>query len=213
MDTMTCTQCKNTKPLDAFVKCRRSKHGYKNPCKECKNAKRRNPDLPILYVSFGGYEYKRCADCTVYKVFSDFSRNSVLSRGVNSYCKVCASKKKRVEYATNPKVREQKRDWERKNANKHKQQEKLRGEKYRTTEKYKETRAKYVSENRDKVHMFNKLHSKKRVDELQLSYVKQVMTKRHNMPASSIPDELALAYKEVMKLKRLVKETLNEERS
>lgn len=213
METMVCTQCEKIKPLDAFPKCKKSRQGHKNPCKECKNAKRRNPNLPILYVSFGGCEYKRCPDCAVYKVFSDFNKSSVLSRGVGSYCRACFSKRKRTEYATNPNVKKQKRDWERKNASKHKQQDKLRGEKYRTTEKHKDTRAKYVSENRDKILMFNKLHARKKVDTLQLSYVKQIMASRGNIPPNQIPDELALAYKEVIKLKRLVKERLNEERS
>ena len=162
-----------------------------------------------VYVEAGGFNYKRCSKCKVYKSFSEFSHDAKMRYKVSSYCKSCNRLLKRAALLENPeKVRKQKKDWRLANYEKNKLEDKLRGEKYRQTEKYKQTQASYKARNAEMFKRLNDKHSRKRVDELHLSYVKQLMTDRSSMPAHKIPDSLALAYKEVIKINRHLKETM-----
>jgi C-terminal processing protease CtpA/Prc len=104
------------------------------------------------------------------------------------------------------KVRKQKKDWRLANYEKNKLQDKLRGEKYRRTEKYKQTQANYKARNAEMFKRLNDKHSRARVDELHLSYVKQLMVCKSSMSSHEIPDSLALAYKELIKINRYLKE-------
>ena len=162
-----------------------------------------------IYIEAGGFGYKRCPSCGVYKSFSKFSYCAKMKYKVSSHCKNCDRARKRTLLLEDPeKVRKQKKDWRLANYEKNKHQDKLRGEKYRQTEKYKQTQASYKARNAEMFKRLNDRHSRKRVDELHLSYVKQLMTDRSSMPAHKIPDSLALAYKEVIKINRHLKETM-----
>lgn len=85
----TCRKCEENKPIEDFVKHKRSKNGFARLCKACRNlslAKNRKPRL------FVGETERECITCGEIKPFALFKKDSRKSNGVGSRCKDCNSK-------------------------------------------------------------------------------------------------------------------------
>lgn len=126
INTRTCKECGQTKPLEAFIKHKSMEHGRGNRCKECRAAETRerrkagrgpgrtcttcgvfrSPDLfaetepdrciPCLKAPPNTV---RCSRCRKYLPLNDFATDARRKRGVDTYCRACraASKKAWVE--------------------------------------------------------------------------------------------------------------------
>lgn len=98
----TCTQCGESKPVDAFGKSRVQ-------CKACLNAKQRqkrrdNPDWgksPNPHVG----DTKLCTRCEIEKPVEDFRRGQGYRGGIRSRCKVCEADRLREWREANPERR------------------------------------------------------------------------------------------------------------
>lgn len=95
---MTCSQCQQTKPLEAFPASKTSLAGHTNPCKACKNHNTREATsvrrqarglLPVVPVV--GATTRRCACCLAEKPLDAFSKRPTPANPCNlhSRCKLC----------------------------------------------------------------------------------------------------------------------------
>lgn len=92
--TKTCTECGETKEVDAFYRSGRSHDGRCHVCSECR------PRKTLLKPDRG--PTKVCTKCLVEKSLSDFYRMSGVAHRVSSHCKAC-----KVRYACESQKRRQ----------------------------------------------------------------------------------------------------------
>ena len=108
-ETKTCTRCDETKPLLSFTQDDRCKGGYRNQCRDCRNADRRNGRQKlgqrsdeqfaadtIAYYQKLGTEDKKCSDCSEIKHYNNFSQDRSVPCGRGGICKSCCRERNSV---------------------------------------------------------------------------------------------------------------------
>ena len=131
--TKLCSHCNATKPLETFVKDKKSPLGYVQPCKECANLRdcmgtEAYRDYRIANGSLKIYVTTQiCAMCKKEKSLEEFYRNKKRKRGRGCYCKVCHAIKHR-QYTPSEKAKETQRklsrQWDKENPEKAKKSRK-----------------------------------------------------------------------------------------
>ena len=150
-----------------------------NPCRQFKRNGGR-PSKPKIapsqiLVQIEGKTCKQCTTCRETKKLKAFNKDKNALTGFAYNCKKCAAEHKRKDYATRPETRIAKRAWDARNVEKVREQDKIRGQRYRAKPEKREILAKagkrWKAANPEKA----KASSKKRAGELTDAYVTQLL--------------------------------------
>lgn len=82
----TCRKCEESKPIEDFVKHKRSKNGFARLCKACRNLSLTKNRRTKLFV---GETERECIACGEIKLFALFKKDSRKPTGVGARCKDC----------------------------------------------------------------------------------------------------------------------------
>jgi|5B_taG_2_1085324.scaffolds.fasta_scaffold13939_3 hypothetical protein len=191
--------------------------GFCNLCRQIKRNKGRRSKPKIrpaqILVQVKGKTSKQCSACKKIKEVDKFYKSNQTVTGFSHICGKCLRARKNADYARDPaKANAIKRAWDAKNVEKVREQDKIRGERYRAKPEKRELLAKarklWVARNLERT----KAHSKKRADELTDAYVKHLLCAGpggKRIPKSKwpeIPQELIEVKRMHLKLKRAVEE-------
>ena len=216
--TEKCRVCLEHKPLSQMKKRPDRPNGVDTLCKPCRREKEyfkvhgveRPKDLHVAFKLIAGVKHKRCPACSEYKTYDNFTKSKVNREGVASNCSSCRSTLRKQQRIKNGEcIRQVSRAWVKNNYKKHKLADKLRGEKYRCTNKFKITKERFKENNPDKVELRkqkNRLTSKLAVVNINEWYVRCNLGARSSLKGSEFPQELVKAHQELMKLRRVIKE-------
>ena len=219
--TEKCRVCLEHKPLSQMKKRADRPNGVDTLCKPCRREKEyfkihgveRPKDLLVVFKLIAGVKHKRCPTCSEYKTYDNFNKAKAMPEGVDANCISCRSTlRKQGRIKNGERIRQSSRAWVRNNYEKHKLADKLRGEKYRCTDKFKTTRERFKENNPDKVEsrkQKNRLTSKLAVVNINERYVRSNLGARSLIKGSEFPQELVKTYQELMKLRRFLKENVS----
>lgn len=84
MKKKRCTKCGKSKPLDEFVKNKRSKNGHTNECRNCSNKIKREWRQSSRLVG-----NVICKKCNQFKPPNEFRKSKRNKRGITGKCKKC----------------------------------------------------------------------------------------------------------------------------
>jgi len=154
----------------------------KGECSLCRQFKRNGgrPSKPKIrpsqiLVEVGGKTCKQCTTCRESKKLQAFSKSKNTLTGFAHYCKKCACERKRKDYVMRPETRIAKRAWDARNVEKVREQDIIRGKRYRAKPEKREllakARGRWVAKNPEKV----EAASKKRAGELTDAYVRYLL--------------------------------------
>jgi len=219
--TEKCRVCLEHKPLSQMKKRPDRPNGVDTLCKPCRREKEyfkvhgveRPKDLHVVFKLIAGVKHKRCPACSEYKTYDNFTKSKVNREGVASNCSSCRSTlRKQLRIKNGERIRQVSRAWVKNNYKKHKLADKLRGEKYRRTNKFKMTRERFKENNPYKVEIQRQraiLASKLAVVNVNERYVRSALGARSPIKGSEFPQELVKTYQELMKLRRFLKENVS----
>jgi len=215
-----CRVCLANKHLSQMKKRNDRSSGVATICKSCASEQeffrvhniKRPKDLSSVFKLIAGVKHKRCPTCFEYKTYDNFCKgNNQNTEGVGTYCSVCAKERKRQYRLKNGEhVRQVARDWVKNNYEKNKLQDKLRGERYRNLGKHKIARERHRKNNPEKIELQkqkDRLRSKLAVVNISESYVRSTLGEKSPMKGSEFSQEFVEAYQELMKLRRLIRES------
>lgn len=194
--TERCRVCLEHKNLDQMKKRLGRHNGVDTLCKPCRREKEyfrvhgveRPKDLTLVFKTIAGAKHKRCSICSEYKTYDIFGKSKKNQEGITSECKPCRNEvKKQYRLKNANHVRQLSKEWIKNNYGKNKIADKMRGEKYRKTGKFK-TRTKLERVN------------------LGDGYVRNTLASRSPMKGSEFPQEMVETYRELMKLRKFMKE-------
>lgn len=220
MKTRKCRVCLEHKPLNQMKKRADSPNGVTTICKPCVreaeyfrvHGVERPKDLTLVFKLIAGVKHKRCPTCFEYKTYDNFYKSGVRQKGVGTNCVVCtAALRKQARLKNGARIRQLSRAWVENNYEKNKLQDKLRGEKYRASGKYKITRKRWVENNPDIVELNrqrNILRSRHGVATISERYARSTLGARSFMKGSEFPQEVVRAQQELMKIRRFIKENV-----
>ena len=188
MEVRKCSGCGKTHPSTYFqavthVLADGTRKKYrKSECNSCRQFRRNGgrlskPKIGLsqTLVEVGGKTCKQCTTCRESKKLKAFSKDKNALTGFAHNCKKCAGECKRKDYAMRPETRIAKRAWDARNVEKVREQDKIRGERYRAKPEKRELLAKagkrWKAANPEKA----KASSKKRAGELTDAYVNQLL--------------------------------------
>jgi len=218
--TKKCRVCLKHKPLNQMKKRADKLSGVDTICKPCCRDKEyfrvhgveRPKDLSIIFKLIEGVKHKRCPDCSEYKPYDSFCKNKATQNGVGTRCFPCTREQKKQYRLQNvERARQLNRDWIKRNYEKNKLLDKIRGDRYRASGKHKIARERYIRDNPDKVELQKKksrLVSKLHVSNISERYVRSTLGARSTMKGSEFPQELVKTQQELMKLRRFIKENI-----
>jgi hypothetical protein len=216
--TKKCRVCLERKHLSQMKTRKEGAYGVDTICKSCAREKEffrvhgveRPKDLSLVFKLIAGVKHKRCPTCFEYKTYDNFCGANTLLEGVGTYCFVCARERNRQYHLKNgERVRQLSRDWVKNNYEKNRLQDKLRGERYRNSDKYKITRERFRKNNPEKIELNrrkNRLRSKLDVANISERYARSTLGSGSPMKGSEFPQEFVKAYQELMKIRRFIKE-------
>ena len=177
-------------------------NGVDTLCKPCRREKEyfkihgveRPKDLLVVFKLIAGTKHKRCPTCSEYKTYDNFHKAKAMPEGIDANCISCRSTLRKQERIKNgERIRQLSRAWVRNNYEKHKLADKLRGEKYRCTNKFKITRERFKENNPDKVELRkqkNRLTSKLAVVNINERYVRSNLGARSFIKGQSFHKNL-----------------------
>ena len=215
--TEKCRVFLEPKPVSEMKKRADRPNGVDTLCKPCRREKEyfrvhgveRPKDLLVVFKLIAGVKHKRCPMCSEYKTYDNFHKCSANQEGVWAYCFPCKAVVRKQERLKNGEhIRQLSRAWIKNNYEKNKLEDTLRGEKYRTTNKFKINRKRYL-DNPDVVKhrkQQNRISSKLAVATINERYVRSNLGARSPIKGSEFPQELVKAHQELMKLRRFIKE-------
>ena len=216
--TEKCRVCLEHKPLSQMKKRADRPNGVDTLCKPCRREKEylkingveRPKDLLVVFKLIAGVKHKRCPTCSEYKTYDNFHKTKANCEGLAANCSSCRTTLRKQERIKNgERIRQLSRAWVRNNYEKHKLADKLRGEKYRCTNKFKITKERFKENNPDKVELRkqkNRLTSKLAVININERYVRSNLGARSSIKGSEFPQQLVKTHQELMKLRRFIKE-------
>ena len=222
-----CKTCGVEKVLTLFLAQRYTtadgtrKTARKKECGACRQFKRNGgrPSKPKIrpsqiLVEVDGETRKQCSTCRESKEVKAFHKSSSSVTGFSHTCGKCLSARKNADYARDPiKANAIKRDWDARNVEKVRGQDKIRGKRYRAKPEKREllarARERWEAANPEKL-----LHaSKKRAGELTDAYIEQCLfggAGGRCIPKASwplvVPQGLIEAKREHLKLQRKIRE-------
>ena len=216
--TEKCRVCLEHKPLSQMKKRADRPNGVDTLCKPCRNEKEyfkihgveRPKDLLVVLKLIAGVKHKRCPTCSEYKTYDNFHKTKSSQHGIVTNCSSCRTTlRKRERIKNGERIRQLSRAWVKNNYEKNRLADRLRGEKYRCTDKFKTTKERFKKNNPDKVELRkqkNRLTSKLAVVNINEWYVRCNLGARSSLKGSEFPQELVKAHQELMKLRRVIKE-------
>ena len=116
METKTCIQCKESKPISEFHQNRRNADGLHSYCKVCniekskahiqREKERKSQTRALIKQEWAAHTIseKVCLACKVKKPAAEFYLNSRRADGLASYCRACSKaiiQKRRISLAAN----------------------------------------------------------------------------------------------------------------
>jgi len=183
-----CCGCGKTHPLTMF-----GIRGYttadgtrktyrRKECNPCRQFKRNGgrPSKPKIALSqtlvqVEGKTCKQCTTCRETKKLEAFCKTKNAPTGFAHKCRKCSSEYKRKDYAMRPETRIAKRAWDARNAEKVREQEKIRHQRYNAKPEVRARHIEYSKQRRLKNPEQAKATSKKRAEELTDAYVTQLL--------------------------------------
>ena len=216
--TEKCRVCLEHKPLSQMKKRADRHNGVDTLCKSCRREKEyfrvhgveRPKDLLVVFKLIAGVKHKRCPTCSKYKTYDNFHKAKAMTEGIGANCISCRSTLRKQDRIKNgARIKQVCKVWVEKNYEKHRLQDKLRGEKYRRTNKFKITRERYKENNPDimELNRWKKvLRSRRDVATTSERYARSILGGRSPLKGSEFPQELVKAYQELVKLRRFLKE-------
>ena len=189
-------------------------------CNLCRQVQRNGgrPSKPKInsnqiLVEVDGETRKQCSACRESKEVKAFHKSSSTVTGFSHTCAKCLNARKNADYARDPvKANAIKRAWDARNVEKVREQDKIRGQRYRAKPEKRELLAKAAKRWKDANPEKIKASSKKRAEKLTDAYIRHLLCAGpggKRIPKSKwpeIPQELIEVKKIHLKLKRAVEE-------
>lgn len=141
---------------------------------------------------------KKCVECKKFKNVHEFYKNKSRKDGMSAQCIVC-NKQRKI------KDKEKIKDWGILYRSKNKKLISEKRKKQIKMQRYIKVRNKYISDNLEKIRKYCKIKSKKERDNLSDNYIKQLIINKTCLKHNNIPEELVRVYRELIKLKREIK--------
>tara|TARA_R110001632_G_scaffold60823_1_gene147154 strand:- start:576 stop:1289 length:714 start_codon:yes stop_codon:yes gene_type:complete len=195
------------------------KTARKRVCNICRQVERNGgrPSKPKIrptqiLVEVDGETCKQCCTCRETKKLKAFNKDKNALTGFAHKCRNCANERKNKDYATRPETRIAKRAWDARNAEKVREQERIRHQRYYAKPEVKARREewyrKWVLRNPEKI----ETASKKRAGEITDAYVEHLLCSGgggKRIPKAQwpeIPQELIEVKRMHLKLQRAINE-------
>lgn len=154
------------------------------------------------------------------RVHGELFEDTVIKSGINKKtgeqhyrCKECMKMMHKDHYERNKeKVKAAQQIYKAKDPHKHREMKNASNRKtwQKNKEEYRKRRTKWDKENPEKKSARQKKYKDKAVRTLSDKYVKQVLVKDSGLKFSAIPDNIVKIKRELIKLKRIIKEKLND---
>lgn len=199
--TITCTKCKEVKPLELFRKSIQNKFGRRSTCKKCDSEEHRKyyikkykPKVRKPKEHEEPPVTKVCKKCNLEKQFNEFVLAKSCIHGRQNICISC-NNLSRSEYRKQPEVKliknQKARIYYQENRERCLSKNLLckRTLYSKNPEKYREQKRIYCIKNREKINERVRKLLKKQVEVLDKNYLKSLLRNKFNIPGCEVTDE------------------------